>query len=153
MSALAHTAPDHEMVWNVLIVDDEQNVRQVTALALSRVSFNGRPLRLHFADSAQSARELIRECPDLAVILLDLIMEHESSGIDLIRYVRDTLRNDRIRFVLRSGQAGLAPDSPAVRDYDIQEYWNKVDLTVTRLREVVLSAVGSYASLDREERS
>lgn len=140
------------MGWDVLVVDDEPNVQEVTALALSRLAFEGVPLKLHFASSAASAIELLNRVPSFAVVLLDVVMEHESSGLELISYVRDTLKNPFIRFILRTGQAGAAPESQIIQNYDIQEYWNKVDLTVKRLRNTMISALRSYVSLVRVER-
>ncbi len=140
------------MSWDVLVVDDEPNIQEVTALALSRLVFEKHSLRLHFASSAESAIEKIKAIPGVAVILLDVVMEHETSGLDLISYVRNSLKNPYVRFILRTGQAGAAPESQIIQDYDIQEYWNKVDLTVKRLRNTVISALRSYASLIRSER-
>lgn len=140
------------MGWDVLVVDDEPNVQEVTALALSRLAFEGVPLKLHFASSAESAIELLHRIPSVAVVLLDVVMEHESSGLELISYVRNTLKNPYVRFILRTGQAGAAPESQIIQNYDIQEYWNKVDLTVKRLRNTIISALRSYVSLVRVER-
>lgn len=140
------------MSWDVLVVDDEPNVQEVTALALSRLAFEGVPLKLHFASSAESAIELLERIPGVAVVLLDVVMEHEASGLELISHVRDRLKNPYVRFILRTGQAGAAPESQIIQNYDIQEYWNKVDLTVKRLRNTVISALRSYVSLVRVER-
>ena len=140
------------MGWDVLVVDDEPNVQEVTALALSRLAFEGVPLRLHFASSAEAAIELLHKIPGVSVVLLDVVMEHEASGLELISYVRDRMKNPYVRFILRTGQAGAAPESQIIQNYDIQEYWNKVDLTVKRLRNTVISALRSYVSLVRMER-
>jgi len=140
------------MGWDVLVVDDEPNVREVTALALSRLAFEGMPLKLHYASSAETAIESLQRIPGVAVVLLDVVMEHETSGLELISYVRGTLKNPFVRFILRTGQAGAAPESEIIQNYDIQEYWNKVDLTVKRLRNTIISALRSYVSLVRVER-
>ena len=138
--------------WDILVVDDEPNMQEVTGLALARMSFEGIPLTLHYASSAQSAKDLFESLPSVSVVLLDVVMEHESSGLELISHVRERLKNPFVRFILRTGQAGVAPESVVIQNYDIQEYLNKGDLTVKRLRNAVISALRSYASLVRMER-
>jgi len=44
--------------WNILVVDDDQSIHDVTRLILSDFYFDSRPLKLTFAYSAKEARDL-----------------------------------------------------------------------------------------------
>lgn len=140
------------MKWDVLVVDDEPSVQEVTELALSRLTCEGLPICLHFASSVEEAINLLHRIPNISVVLLDVIMEGDLSGLDLVNYVRKTLNNHHIRFIIRTGQAGISSEIQVIQNYDIQGYWNKVDLTVKQLRNVVIAAIRNYTSLLRIER-
>src|ERR1044071_4155898 len=92
--------------WKVAIVDDDQGVHTGTRFALQDFSLHGRGIELLSARSAVEARELFRKTPELAVILLDVVMETEGAGLELVQFVREELRNETVRIILRTGQPG-----------------------------------------------
>ena len=61
--------------WKVLIVDDEEEVHQVTKLALKSLVFDRRPVQFLSAYSAAEGKAILEEHEDIAVILLDVVME------------------------------------------------------------------------------
>ena len=140
------------MKWDVLVVDDELSVQEVTELALSRVTCEGLPICLHFASSVEDAINILQNVPNISVVLLDVVMEGGLSGLDFVTYVRNTLNNHHIRFIIRTGQAGVSSEIQVIQNYDIQGYWNKVDMPVKRLRNVAIAAIRNYISLLRIER-
>ena len=111
--------------WKILIVDDEQDVHDVTVLALKRLEFESRGLEFLSAYSAAEGRELLRRNPDVAIALLDVVMENDNAGLQLVRQIREELKNDRIRIVLRTGHPGQAPEERVTLDYDINDYREK----------------------------
>ncbi len=134
--------------WKIAIVDDEQEVHDVTLLALRSVSFSDRNLEFISARSAAEARHLLREHDDVALILLDVVMESEDAGLSLIRYIRESLGNTAVRVVLRTGQPGQAPEATIIRNFDISDYRTKTELTSTRLLTTVISALRTYQQLE-----
>jgi signal transduction histidine kinase len=130
--------------WQILIVDDEEEVHQVTAVALIDVKFKGRPIAFLHAYSAAEAREMLQSAPDIAIVLLDVVMEEDDAGLKLVRHIRDQLRNRRVRIVLRTGQPGQAPERDVVMDYDINDYKSKTELTRQKLLTCVVSALRAY---------
>ena len=138
--------------WFLLIVDDDASVHQATRFALDGFAFEGRGLRILSAYSGAEARALIAQEPDIAVILLDVVMESEYMGLELVRWIRGELGNDRVRIVLRTGQPGYAPELQVVRDYDINDYRDKSGMTATRLITTVYAALRSYRDILRLER-
>jgi transcriptional regulator with GAF, ATPase, and Fis domain len=133
--------------WKILIVDDEQEVHDVTLLALRSVSFCDRALAFFSAKSAKEARALLEENPDVALVLLDVVMETDDAGLTLVRYIRESLQNQQVRVVLRTGQPGQAPESTVIRNYDISDYRTKTELTSTRLYTTVIAALRMFQQL------
>ncbi|WP_162306071.1 putative bifunctional diguanylate cyclase/phosphodiesterase [Oleisolibacter albus] len=133
--------------WTVLIVDDDVGVHTATRLALRRFSFHGRGLHFLSAYSAVEGRALLEAHPETALILLDVVMETEDAGLDLVQQIRDDLRNPLVRIILRTGQPGQAPEREVVARYDINDYKAKDELTATRLWTSVLTALRAYDQL------
>jgi len=133
--------------WKILVVDDEPEVHDVTALALKGVSFEDRRIEIVRARSASEAKAALAQHPDVALLLVDVVMETEDSGLRLVQYVRETLGNGLVRIVLRTGQPGHAPERTVIRDYDIGDYRSKTELTATRLYTTVVSALRTYREI------
>lgn len=133
--------------WRILIVDDDHEVHASTVFALSDVSILGRPLAFLHAYSAQEARQLLLAEADVAVALLDVVMEAGDAGLRLVRTIREDLGLSEMRIILRTGQPGYAPEVEAVRDYDINDYRTKSELTRTRLITSLTAALRSYEQI------
>ncbi|MEQ9124148.1 MAG: hybrid sensor histidine kinase/response regulator [Alphaproteobacteria bacterium] len=135
--------------WKVIVVDDEPAVHAVTSLALREFEFDDRPLELISAYSGEQARRALDQNPDAAVILVDVVMETERSGLDLVRYIREDLANEQIRIVLRTGQPGEAPEHSVIRDYDINDYKEKTELTAQKLATVMYATLRAFRDIVR----
>jgi len=133
--------------WPLLIVDDEEEVHAVTKLALSGFEFAGRGLEFVSAHSAAQAREVLRERRDIAVVLLDVVMETDHAGLEVADFIRNVIENRFTRIVLRTGQPGQAPERDVIRRYDINDYKEKTELTAKKLFTVVYTALRSYRDL------
>jgi response regulator RpfG family c-di-GMP phosphodiesterase len=142
-----------QRLWRVLIVDDDVDVHAVTRLALRNVSFKGRELELFSAYSGQEAYQILRDTPDIALVLLDVVMETDDAGLILARRIREELGNHIVRVVLRTGQPGQAPEQRVIIEYDINDYKAKTELTTQKLFTTVISALRAYESLMMLERS
>ena len=145
--------PEQLDFWKILIVDDDQDVHLATKHALQNTDLIGKvPLFLN-AYSTADCLKLLSEHSDIAVILLDVVMEAEDSGLQLVGIIRNQLNLKFPRIILRTGQPGYAPELDAVRDYDINDYKTKTELTRNKLFITVLSAIRSYDQLNRMESS
>lgn len=139
--------------WKVLIVDDEKDVHSVTTLALGSFEFQGRGLELLHAYSAREAKNVLTEHRDIALVLLDVVMETEMAGLELVAYIRKELKNYAVRIVLRTGQSGQVPEHQVIRAYDINDYKNKTELTAAKLYTVLYSNLRSYKDINTILRS
>ena len=148
LTLLAEDAPqrDRRAVrhWRILIVDDDEDVHQATEFALTNTPVLGRPLMFLHAFSSDEAVEVLKRESDVAVILLDVVMEREDAGLRLVKRIREELGLHESRIILRTGQPGYAPEMDAIRDYDINDYKTKSELSRNRLFTTLTTAIRSY---------
>jgi CheY-like chemotaxis protein len=133
--------------WRILIVDDDVDVHVVTKFALSTSTFQGRRLSFLHAYSGKEALELLTATPDIALVLLDVIMETDDAGLRVASKIRTELHNDLVRIVLRTGQPGQALEHSIIVDYDINDFWCKADLTTRKLFTTVIASLRAYTTL------
>jgi diguanylate cyclase (GGDEF)-like protein len=138
---------ENKLTWKIAIVDDEPSVHQATQLALKNIEFKGKKLSFLSAHSAKDARKMFDTNSDIAIVLLDVVMENDRAGLDLVKYIREELNNKTVRIILRTGQPGEAPEESAIVDYDINDYKIKTELTRQKLLITVISSLRSYGDL------
>ncbi|NEX20406.1 EAL domain-containing protein [Thiorhodococcus mannitoliphagus] len=143
--------PDEGRCWKVLIADDDPDVHQTTALSLSDLKIAGRPLRMLHTSSAAETLAVLSNEPDVAVILLDVVMESPDAGLQIVRKIRDDLKLYLVRIVLRTDRSGQAPEIDAITHYDINDYKTKTELTRSSLVTTLTTAIRSYDQLQRLE--
>ena len=147
----AAAAPSTRPGWPILVVDDDQDVHRATTLVLRGLLIEGRPLELLHAHSAAEAEQMLRAHPAIAVILLDVVMESDNAGLQLVQRIRTELHNPLIRIILRTGQPGYAPELDTIRDYDINDYKTKTELTRIRLFTTLTTAIRTYRQMREQE--
>jgi signal transduction histidine kinase/DNA-binding NarL/FixJ family response regulator len=145
----AQRAPEQIRRWKIAIIDDDHAVHDGTRFALSDYRLNGQGLEILSAYSAADGRQLLRSHPDVAVVLLDVIMETDTAGLDLVEFIREDLKNETVRIILRTGQPGQAPERRVIVDYDINDYKAKTELTADKLFTALTAALRSYLQLQR----
>jgi diguanylate cyclase (GGDEF)-like protein len=133
--------------WRVLVVDDDPDVFRVTELSLKRLRFRGRAIQLLTAPSGGAALAHLENDRDIALALIDVVMETDTAGLDLIRTIRGKLGLVDMRIVLRTGQPGQAPERDVILDYEIDGYANKAEMTAMKLFTTVVAALRAYESM------
>ena len=133
--------------WKIAIIDDEQQVHAVTKLVLGNTEIDGKPLRFLDAYSASEGLRLFQDYPDIALAFIDVIMEDDNAGLNLIHQIRNDLQNHSTRIVLRTGQPGMSPEETVIRSYDINDYKSKTELTDTKLKTCTYSCIRSYRDI------
>ncbi|MEO8007788.1 MAG: EAL domain-containing protein [Betaproteobacteria bacterium] len=134
--------------WKLAIVDDEPDMHAVSAMVLRGFEFKGRRLEILNEYSAAGAMRLLKAQPDVAVLLLDVVMETDHAGLDVVKFVRENLDNHMVRIILRTGQPGLAPENKVISDYDINDYKDKTELTAQKLLTCITTALRTYDDLE-----
>ncbi|WP_111976968.1 bifunctional diguanylate cyclase/phosphodiesterase [Algibacillus agarilyticus] len=135
--------------WRVLIVDDDPEIHSVTKLALNDlVAFEGN-LAFSHAHSGSEAISFLHDNDDIAIILLDVVMETEDAGLRVARYIRNDLNMHDVRIILRTGQPGYAPEESVVKEYDINDYKTKTELTRSKLVTAIVSSLRSFLQIKK----
>lgn len=137
--------------WKILSVDDDFNYQRSLLFALSGFKVRDTPIEILTANSAASAAPLLAKHTDISVVLLDVVMEEDDSGLKLVNSIRNMLGNSAIRIVLLTGQPGMAPRTEVMKQYDIDEYWNKADLTNELLQAILSSHIRTWESIRQLE--
>jgi signal transduction histidine kinase len=133
--------------WTVLVVDDDDQVHEMTRLLLRDLEFDGRPFRCITANSAAEAAAILDLSPDIPVVLLDVVMETPDAGLRLVRHIREVQGNNRIRIILRTGQPGDAPERDVVLAYDINDYKSKAELTAQKMFTALIGALRAWRDI------
>ncbi len=139
--------------WKIMIVDDEKDVHDITRMVFEDFSFKGRAVECISAYSGKQAADLMARYPETAVILLDVVMETDHAGLDLVRYIREKLKNNFVRIILRTGQPGEAPEEKVILEYDINDYKTKEELTNKKLYTSVTAAIRSFQDMRTIEKN
>lgn len=142
-----------QRTWKIAIVDDDEDVHRATEFSLLDVKILNRRLEFIHTYSKAETHERFAVESDIAVVLLDVVMETEHAGLDLVCFIRDDLKWRDTRIILRTGQPGYAPEEDAIRDYDINDYKTKNELTRKKLLTALTAAIRSYDQLRTIEAS
>jgi len=138
--------------WKVMVVDDEEDIHSVTRIALKSFSYRDRGIEFIHSHSAEESKPLIRNNPDIAVILLDVVMETNTAGLDLLKFIRDDVHLKYTQIILRTGYPGYAPEREVIVSYEINDYKTKTELTAFKLFTLVLASLRAYDSVTELER-
>jgi|GEM_PF-3131281 len=138
---------DDADAWKIMLVDDEPEVHRITQLALDRFEFEGKPLQFLNAYSGAEARDAIVDFPDTAIIFLDIVMETENEGLELVQYIRETLDNQVVRIILRTGQPGRFEEDVVALQYGINDYKTKTELTRRKLMTTIATNLRVFKAL------
>ena len=149
--------PPAEEFWDILVVDDDESVRQLTGLVLRNLRVLGRSLRIHEAASGTEAGAFLAGShPPIAVMLVDVIMETDRAGLDFIRWVRTQPRLDPTRIVIRTGEPGVGAPRELLRDFQVSDYWPKTSVLASRMQMQIVGLIRAYdqlRTLDAERQS
>jgi signal transduction histidine kinase len=145
----AQASEQEKEKWKILIVDDEEDIHSVTRIALKGFTFRGRSIEFYDAYSAKEAEDVLKEHPDMALILLDVVMETSNAGLDLVKVIREKLGNKVTQIIIRTGQPGQAPEREVIVSYEINDYKTKTELTSFKLFTVALASLRAYDSMQQ----
>src|SRR5690554_879271 len=137
--------------FQVLIVDDDEEIHVITKMALSDFELDGRSLEFTSVYSAAEAREILSQRDDFAMMLLDVVMEDDHAGLELAKWTREELKNKMVRIVLRTGQPGQAPEEQVIAKYEIDDYKEKTELTYRKLMTLMYSSLRAFRDLQAIE--
>ncbi len=130
--------------WKILIVDDEEDIHSVTWMALKEFTYKGKDIQFIDTYSAEESKKILRANPDIAIILLDVVMESNHAGLELVKYIREEMKNPFTQIILRTGHPGQAPEREVIISYQINDYKTKTELTSLKLFTTVFAGIRAY---------
>ncbi|MDN5303929.1 MAG: hypothetical protein PWP46_808 [Fusobacteriaceae bacterium] len=139
--------------WKVIIADDEPDIHTVTKLVLKDFEYENKEIELINCYNDNETKEALINHSDAAIILLDVVMDRNDSGLEIVKFIRNELKNKSIRIILRTGQPGLAPERSIVLNYDINDYKEKTELTAQKLITSIISSLRAYKEIKNIERN
>ena len=139
-----HLSQNASPAWKVLIVDDEPEIHQVTKLVLNRFQFKNQTVQILDAHSAEEAKTYFQTESDIAVAFVDVIMETDKAGLELVDFVRNQLQNQDVRIIIRTGQPGIIQEQTTINNYDIDDFKEKTELTNKKLISTLTLALKHY---------
>ena len=140
-------APNQTDRWKVLVVDDEEDVHSITRMALKGFTYKEKEIQFLHTYSARETKTALNNNNDIALIFLDVVMESNDAGLELVKYIRDKLKNHLTQIVLRTGYPGQAPEREVISEYEINAYRTKTELTSFKLFTVTLASLRAYESM------
>ena len=143
----AESRPEIKGTYKILVADDDESVHTITNMILKSFVFEDRSLQIINTYSAEETMDVLKSTHDIAVLLLDVVMEEKDSGLKVVDYLRKELDNKTTRIVLRTGQPGQAPEEKVIIDYDINDYKLKTELTKQKLFTTMYSCLRSYRDI------
>ncbi len=142
-----------QKVWRILVVDDDESVHQITRLVLADSIIEGRTLEIVSAFSSKEAQAILKDDDDFCMAFVDVVMETDHAGLELVDWIRNDLKNKAMRLVLRTGQAGTAPEAQVIKDFDINDYKEKTDFTASKMTTTVYASIRAYRDIITIQRS
>jgi PAS domain S-box-containing protein len=112
-AAAAKPAVDTGRGETVLVVEDDERVRRLTALRLKELGY-----RVLEADHGAAAFAVLAETPDIDIVFSDLVMPGGISGFDLARRVRERYPGTRV--ILTSGYSAELLNQADVAELDLK---------------------------------
>ena len=130
----------NKKIIKILTVEDDINYQNALTNSLKEIKIdNGYEIEIHTANSVPQAALVLSLHADIALTFIDVVMEEDDSGLRLISTIREVIGNSEMRIVLLTGQPGFAPEQHIMKSLDIDEYWNKSDVSVGKLQSIVKS--------------
>ena len=133
--------------YKILIVDDEELIHTITNTALKTMPFDNANIQVFSAYSTEEAKSILARHDDIALSLIDVVMETKEAGLQLVDYIRNDLKNSTIRLIIRTGQANDHPSVEVIQKYGINDFKEKTELTAERFFITILSALREYDQL------
>ncbi len=133
--------------YKVLIVDDDKSIHEVTNMAINAMEFSDFKVEILPAYSAKEAKIILQDETDIALALIDVVMETPEAGLELVEHIRNELNNKLMRLIIRTGQANDFPQMEVIQKYDINDFKEKTELTIERLYTTLRSSIKQYEQL------
>jgi len=133
--------------WKILISDDEEDIHLLTKTVLKNFKYKNKQLEFISAYSGKDTVDILKNNDDIVLVLLDVIMENDHAGLEVVKRIREELKNDFIQIILRTGQSGQFLADDVAMNYAINDYKEKTELTSKKLIITVTTSIRSFENM------
>lgn len=133
--------------WKIIVADDDKDVHILTKIILKNFIFDNKEIEIISTFSGKETLEVLKNENDIALVLLDVIMESDDAGLIVAKDLRNKLKNNRTQIILRTGQSGLMPKLEVVKNYAINDYKEKSKLDSSELLTSICTSLRAYSNL------
>lgn len=133
--------------WLVLVVDDEDSMREMIRIWLRDLTYQGRPVEVLEATSKLEALQVLRRTPEVAVVLLDQVLEGPNDGIETALYIRRTLGLRETRVILNTALDQALPKLDVLQREEVNDIQYKNELSLQKLQALVITNLRNYRDL------
>jgi len=134
-------------VWKILIVSDEEKLHKISAIVFNDFRFHGKKVEFINAYSYYTGVKEITNNSDIAVVIIDIMIEDEILGLKLVKYIRKYLNNKYTRIILQSNTSEELRKKDIILNYDINDYKGKDELTSLNLFTGIVTALRGYKDI------
>ncbi|MCP4688672.1 MAG: PAS domain S-box protein [Desulfobacterales bacterium] len=138
------TLPGESGRWKILIIDDEEEVHTAIESALANIVFDNKGMQILSAYSAKVGRGVLLEHPDTAVLFLGGVLERASSGLDLVKFIREERQNSALYIIMRIGHPDLPPVRKMVGIYEINDFRDRSEFSIDMIYAMGISGLRFY---------
>ncbi|NGZ76379.1 HD domain-containing phosphohydrolase [Saccharibacillus alkalitolerans] len=147
------SSPSTEGEWNILLIANERNEAVLLSRLLADFRFEGRGVRLLYADGALEARLVLEEERDIAVVMMELDDSGDRQPLALIAHIRQTLLNAAVRIVIVADRCWAEAEEEIMQNYDINNFRLKgeFDGGTARLKSALVGSLRGYRDFKKTE--
>ena len=149
MDDISKCCGNKDEAWKILIVDDDNFIHRVIKEINMELKFDGEKINFISAYKYNEAIDILAKNKDIALVLLDVFLEEQYTGLMIAKYIREDLKNEDIRIVLMTGKGYMSLQEQIILDYDINGYEDKSDLFSKKMNTVILSSLRSFRDINR----
>ena len=134
-------------IWKVLIVDDTPDIHIMTKMNLKDFEFENKKIEFISAYNGSEAIDILKRDNDIALVLLDVVMETPDAGLVVVKKIREDLNNNFISIILRTSDTQNTPENEIITKFKINGYLEKNELGTSKLFSQVVTAIRTYQDL------
>lgn len=130
--------------WKILVIDEEVRFHKLVESALAGFSLEEKSLKVISAFSREQGRKIISDRRDINLILLAYSAESGTESLDLVKYIRERLKNKLVRIYLLKNSYDTIDEISWLLKYDLNNYHLKTDLDANKILTTVVSGLKAY---------
>lgn len=132
--------------FRVLIVDDSKTIHSEIKSAIKNLTIENKGVSIDDAYGYEEFKSTY-EPNKYALVMTDLVMEEEDSGMKVINYIRHVANDSKTRIILMTANPEKVPQELLIRDCDINSYIEKKSMNEFSLKLTVISLLKAYKDI------